>query len=229
MLVPPELRRRKPWLILFSLDASLPRFVKTSFSSLDTLLCESEHTDAASLDRLAADHPPENSLLLYLVDLVEAGEPRVQCAATALLKRYQETDAVFVWPVVRRLLDVLPCAQCWEATLHLLQILPRLPIPFSRAESLCDVLYDLSKHSNIFVRAWAYSGLHRIAELHPAYRSEVSPLLERAAHEETASVRARLRQLPPLADMPLSPRTRIAKRLTTRCSQPLAGVRPSFP
>jgi hypothetical protein len=192
--------------------------VKISFSSLDLLLNESEHSDAALLDRVAAEYPPENRLLLHLVDLAEAGEPRVQCAATALLKRYREGGAVFVRPVVIRLLDILASAQTWEATLHLLQMLVYLPIPLSRTEWLCDVLYDLSRRSNTFVRAWAYSGLHHVADLYPAYRSEVSPLLDRAAHEEAAAVRARLRQLPPLGDMPHTSRAGTAKRLTKGCS-----------
>ena len=75
---------------------------------------------------------------------------------------------------------------------------PHLPIPSGYAEALCDSLRNLSRHQNTFVRAWAYGGLHRLAELYPEYRSEVSPLLEGAKKDEAASVRARLRQLPPL-------------------------------
>jgi len=63
-------------LILFSLGANFPRVVKTSFSSLDLLLNESERADAAFLDLLAGDYPPENKLLLHLVDLAESGRTK---------------------------------------------------------------------------------------------------------------------------------------------------------
>jgi hypothetical protein len=177
------------------------RSVKNSFASFDALLCDSDHTDAATLDRVAADNFPGPDLLFHLIELAESSEPNVQRAATALLKRYQERGTTFDADQVARLLELLPSARHWEATLHLLQMLAHLTIPPSQAESLCDSLRGLSRHRNAFVRAWAYGGLHRLATLYPEYLSEVSPLLDRAAQEEAASVRARLRQLPPLNNL----------------------------
>ena len=173
--------------------------MKTSFVALDALLHQSERFDAAVLDRIAADYPADTDVLLHLVHLAESGEARAQIAGTGLLKRYQERGAKFSSAVVARLLDLLSSAQHWEAALHLLQMLPHLPmIPLSQADALCDSLRDLARHSNKFVRAWAYGGLHRLAQLYPEYRGEISPLLDEAAHREPASVRARLRQLGPL-------------------------------
>jgi hypothetical protein len=159
---------------------------------------ESERFDAASLDRFVADHTADTSLLLDLCRLAESGDPRIQIAATGLLKRYLEHGVPFSDGVVVCLLDLLPSTEHWEATLHLLQILPHLSIPASQADTLCGWLGKLTKHSNAFVRAWAYSGLHRVAKLYPEYRTAITRLLHVAAHEESASVRARLRQLPPL-------------------------------
>jgi hypothetical protein len=189
--------------------------VKISFTALDSLLQDSMFADAAALDRLAADYPPNRAMLVHLVGLAESGEPTLQVASTALLKRYQERGARFDAQIVGRLLDLLPSAVAWEAVLHVLQMLPRLPIPRRQADALCDALRDLSSRRNKFLRAWAYGGLHHLATEFAEYRSDVLPLLERASYEESASVRARLRQLPPLPAAP--------KRLIRRRSEPLAA------
>ena len=178
------------------------RLLKRSFVALDEALSNFEDTGAGTLDRLAADYVPDAGLLRHLVELAESGEVKQQIAATALLKRYRERHIVFEANLVVRLLELIPAAQHWEATLHLLQMLPQLPISPGHADSLCDSLRDLTRHRNTFVRAWAYGGLHGLATLYPEYRCGVAPLLKRAAREEAASVRARLRQLPSLDDMP---------------------------
>jgi hypothetical protein len=73
-----------------------------------------------------------------------------------------------------------------------------LPIPSSCVAELKQSLIGWTLDRNLFVRSWAYSGLHRLAALYPKYRSQIMPLLERAKAEESASVRARLRNLPEL-------------------------------
>ena len=177
---------------------SSTRFMKASFPTLDAVLSDSAGVDAATLDRLAADHLPTAPLLFHLVELAESEEPKIQVAVTGLLKRYQERGATFSDEVAARLLDLLPTVSRWEALLHILQMIAHLPIPANYSESLCDSARELLRHRNTFVRAWAYSALHHLAALYPAYRAEVWPLLEQAAQVEAASVRARLRQLPPL-------------------------------
>jgi hypothetical protein len=177
--------------------------VKTS-TFLSAISDEPECFDAAAMDRFVADHAADTSLLLDLFHLTESGEAGVQIATTGLLKRYLDHRVPLSDALVVRLLDLLPSVEHWEAILHLLQMLSRLSIPHSHADALCGWLRQLTRHSNTFVRAWAYSGLHRVAELHADYRADISPLLEVAAQEESASVRARLRQLPPLDNVPSS-------------------------
>ena len=176
--------------------------MEATFPALDAVLRDSGRVDAATLDRLAIEHSPDTPLLLHLLRLAESEEPRTQIAATALLKRYRERSIIFEERVVTRLLDLLSSPSHWEATLHLLQMLAHLPIASGHTEALCDLARDLLRHRNTFVRAWAYSALHHLAALYPEYRSDVSPLLDRAAQVEAASVRARLRQLPPLDNIP---------------------------
>ena len=171
--------------------------MKASFAALDAFLHQPEPLHAAVLERFAADHPADTHLLLRLFDLAESGETRIQIAAAGLLKRYQARDTAFDTAVTARLFDFLPSARPWEATLYLLQMIPRLPVPPSFADVLSGSLCHLARHPNAFVRAWAYSGLYHVAELYPQYRADVSPLLEKAARGDSPSVRARLRQLRP--------------------------------
>ncbi|MGZ5564902.1 MAG: hypothetical protein ACXWFY_06910 [Chthoniobacterales bacterium] len=168
-------------------------------SQVDALLREfDEGSKNDFLDRIAENYPADLTLLKHLISLAECAEPSLQIAATGLLKRYHLGGAYLPQAAVGRLLDLLAAVEAWESRLHLLQMLAGLEIPQSHAESLCDCLQRFVQDRNKFIRAWAYSGLHRLAELYPEYRAEVAPLLRRASLKEAASVRARLRHLPAL-------------------------------
>jgi hypothetical protein len=152
------------------------------------------------LVRISEDWLPNQKLLQHLVSFAETAEGLAQVASTWLLKRYQEAGAQFPEPLVVRLLELLSAVDPWESKLHLLQMLPGLPIPDSFAAQLKKSLMGWTLYRNLFVRSWAYSGLHRLASLYPNYRPQIVSLLDRAKNKESASVRARLRQLPELGD-----------------------------
>jgi hypothetical protein len=170
----------------------------SAFSALDTLLDEFDGTNIERLVRISEDWRPNPELLQHLVRFAESGDGHSQVGATWLLKRYQETGAQFPEPLVARLLELLKTVDRWESRMHLLQMLPGLLIPNSCADQLKQSLLGWTLERNLFVRSWAYSGLHRLASLYPKFRAQIMPLLERAKTEESASVRARLRQLPGL-------------------------------
>ena len=172
----------------------------SAYSALDTLLDEFDGKNIDRLVRISEAWAPDTKLLQHLVWFAETAEGTSQVGATWLLKRYQERGAEFPEPLVARLLELLMSVNRWESRLHLLQMLPGLPIPSSCAPELKQALVGWTLHRNLFVRSWAYSGLHRLAVLYPKYRGQIAPLLERAKTEESASVRARLRQLGELGD-----------------------------
>jgi hypothetical protein len=175
--------------------------VNASYRALDTSLETCGERRGNVLDRLALHWPADEALLLHLTAFAEQADPLPQMAATGLLKRYMSAGASFPDPVVCRILDLLPAAARWESRLHLLQMLPQVGIPADRTPALHAFLqHCLASEHNRFLRAWTYAGLHRLAALHARYRAEVAALLERAAPTEPASVRARLRRLPALAD-----------------------------
>lgn len=179
----------------------LSKVTMSAFSALDTLLDQYDGKNTDLLVRISEDWLPSQKLLRHLVSFAETAEGVAQVvAATWLLKRYQEAGAQFPEPVVVRLLELLSAVDPWKSRLHLLQMLPGLPIPDSCAAQLKKSLMGWMLHRNLFVRSWANSGLHRLASLYPKYRRQIVPLLDRAKNEESASVRARLRQLPELGD-----------------------------
>ena len=181
---------------------------KISSSALAALLEGDSAQHADVLDRIAADHPADSALLFRLVGLAESCGPEVQVAVTGLLRRYQASGAVFSPRLTGRLIDLIPAVARWEARLHLLQMLPALAVPRHHADPVCEHLSGLLTDRNKFVRAWAYGGLHRLASLHPRYCIGVATLLNRSSIEESASVRARLRQLPPLRSASARPGAR---------------------
>lgn len=172
----------------------------SAFSALNTLLDQYDGKNTDLFVRISEDWLPNQKLLQHLVNFAETAEGPAQVAATWLLKRYQEAGAQFPEPLVLRLLELLSAVDAWESKLHLLQMLPGLPIPDSCAAQLKKSLVGWTLDRNLFVRAWAYGGLHRLASLYPKYRRQIVPLLDRAKDEESASVRARLGQLAQLGD-----------------------------
>ena len=187
--------------VIYRADTHFSSHVKAkgSFLALDASLEQCGDQPASFLDRLAIDWPPDDALLLHLVALIEQGDSPVQAAATGLLKRYLLTrGAALPASALERLFDLLPTLDQWESQLHVLQVLPVLPISARQAEKLRRFLEECLREPNKFVRAWAYGGWHRLASLQPKYRARTIDLLERAGREEAPSVRARLRRLPPL-------------------------------
>jgi hypothetical protein len=170
-----------------------------SIVQVDALLREcDEATKNHVLDGIAARYPADVSLLNHLIVVAESADPSLELATTALLKRYHVAGAHLPASAAGRLIDLLSAVARWESRLQILQMLPTLEIPASHADSLCDCLQRLIRDRNGFIRAWAYSGLHRLASVYPEYRSDVVALLRNAARKDVASVRARLRQLPSL-------------------------------
>ncbi len=167
-------------------------------SEFDVFLSQFDGKSTSLLDQVAKDHPADRSLLLHLGHLAESADPPVQIAASALLKRYLAAGSAFPPSLVKRLLALLSAPVPWESKLHVLQMLPDLRIASRDANPLFKSLCGLLADRNKFVRAWTYNGLHHVARLYPEYHPEVGGLLTRASREEAPSVRARLRQLPPL-------------------------------
>lgn len=154
---------------------------------------DGKHVQA--LESLADRYLDDPSIVDELIAIARCDTPRLQVAATWLLKRLRERDVCFSAAHELGLLDLLPRMLCADARIHLLQLLPSLQIPSDRQITLHRVLYEFLDDQNKFVRAWSYGGLAVLAEQYPTLRDDVATTLSEAEQTESASVCARLRNL----------------------------------
>ena len=127
--------------------------------------------------------------------LAHVADADLQRAATWMLKRHLELGNPLSVGECRSILGSLSVQQDWESKLHLLQCLPYLSIPDEDRVGLEQFLDACVRSDKKFVRAWAYSGLGELALRFPQHREAVDGMLARAGGSETASVRARIRNL----------------------------------
>jgi len=83
----------------------------------------------------------------------------------------------------------------WEAKLHLLQCLPYFCISNTHKKPLEACLKQAIGEDNKFVRAWAFNGFNELALAHQEYRKEVDAILVDALAQESASVKARVKNI----------------------------------
>ena len=88
----------------------------------------------------------------------------------------------------------MAAARKWPAQLHILQMLPRLPLEASDAEMLLEPIEKLTKNKVKFVKAWAYYAFGLMSQLIPELRPEVEQTLQIALEHESAAVKSRIRK-----------------------------------
>ena len=118
-----------------------------------------------------------------------------QRAATWLLKKHLEVGNPLSVAGCRAVFGRLSVQEHWESKLHILQCLPYLDIPEDDIVGLERFLDACLDSERKFVRAWAYNGFNELALRFPRYREKVDGMLARAAESESASVRARIRNM----------------------------------
>ena len=147
-----------------------------------------------SLERFAAAHQSDASLVAELCDFAASDDRNVQAAATWLLKRFGVTGAELSPEQTKTLLRLLLQETSWLSRIHVLQMMDTLLVPTSMAAPLIEALAAQASGANTFIRAWSAHGAAVLADQHPAYRDSVLDLLAAAELDAAPSVRARLRR-----------------------------------
>jgi hypothetical protein len=119
----------------------------------------------------------------------------LQAGATWLLKRHIENQHLPSQAQTARLLLLPDKLVDWQARLHFLQCLSHLSLGHADDAIMASFLRDCLVSDNKFLRAWAYSGFHMLAQHYPQYEKEAHHLLQQATREEAPSVKARVRNL----------------------------------
>jgi len=122
-------------------------------------------------------------------------ERKLQMEASWLLKKYVETrnaiDSDFAFVIYSKILSF----DGWESKLHILQAMPFLPIPSTEKDTVEKFLRICLTDKNKFVRAWAFGGFYLLADQFPEYRDEARQFIDGALINESASIKARIRNV----------------------------------
>ena len=147
----------------------------------------------AALESTYERHSGEEDFVATI--LVHISDVELQRAATWLLKKHVEQGNSLSTAGCRAILGRLSVQKHWESKLHVLQCLPYLDIPEDDSVDLEKFLDACLKSDRKFVRAWAYNGYNELALRFPRHREKVDGMLARAGESESASVRARIRNI----------------------------------
>lgn len=153
---------------------------------------DGKHLDV--LERIAEHYRPNAAHLDELLALADSLSPRMQQAATWLLKRRLETGTRLSNEQIKKLMKLLARLKHWEAVLHACQMIPHLALPRRYKKKMDSFLLKCLKGENKFVRAWAYNGLYELAKQF-GDSAFVLPLLMKGMNDEAPSVRARVRKI----------------------------------
>ena len=157
---------------------------------------EVESCNSASVKELVSIHERYCAIpdyLTRLVSLVRSGRSQVE--ASWLIKRQLETNQTPDSRTCAEVLELLMLDADWQAHLHLLQCMRLLDLSRAPIAALRETVLAKLKSPNKFIRAWAYDGLFRLAQLkHPDAATDLLRISD-AAHNESPAVRARIRKL----------------------------------
>ena len=121
--------------------------------------------------------------------------PSQAIGASWLLKHHLETGETLSQKQVSIIYHSFPKQTEWEARLHLLQLLPKMPIETSERKVVEAFVRRGLSDPNKFIRAWSYNGMYELAKRFPELRGEAQTFFDMALKDESASVKARIKNV----------------------------------
>lgn len=118
----------------------------------------------------------------------------LQNASTWLLKHYVDKKHTLTRNQTVALLPALSAAKTWPAQLHLLQMLPQLPLAKPDLEILLEPIERLMQDKVKFVKAWAYYAFALLTQFAPELRPEAEEIFQMGLEKESAAIKARIRK-----------------------------------
>ncbi len=139
-------------------------------------------------------HRDRPGFLTGLADMLDDAE--LQSGATWLLKHHFDAGGADLGEeLVAAIYSRASGLVQWDARLHVLQCIARMPIAESEKTTVEAFVRVCLEDDAKFVRAWAYSGFCELARRFPELQPEAVNILDEAMTSETAgSVLARVRR-----------------------------------
>lgn len=163
---------------------------------MEILKSELAHWDGREmtlLQNIYAAHSNHPGFIQILTDWSIQNQ-ELQNASTWLLKHYLDKKNTMTRSQTIALLPALAVAKEWPAQLHLLQMLPRLPLAEPDIEILLAPIEDLMQDKVKFVKAWAYYAFALMTQFVPELRPEVEQVFQIGLENESAAIKARIRR-----------------------------------
>jgi hypothetical protein len=161
--------------------------------SLITVMENWDSKSAPAIKAIYDEYCQSPDTSAVLIDCLN--NPKLQRAASWLVKYHIEQGNALPATLLAALDKQIPFAQDWQTRLHILQILPTLPMKALNKITLERFLRVCLADEHKFVRAWAYSNFYLFAQVHEELKDEANDFIRLAMQDETSSVKARIRQV----------------------------------
>ena len=161
--------------------------------TIQDLLAEWDGKSVNDLELIYHKFSVEKDFVDQLIEMLRTVE--LNNGALWLLKHYFESSKRLSAQKIDAVYASLPMSHGWQSKLLFLQCIPYMPIEESHKIPIEQFLKGGIIDSNAFVRAWSYNGFHQLAQQYPEYQKQVQEFFEMALRDETASVKARIRNI----------------------------------
>ena len=170
--------------------------------SLKATLSNWDGRETVQLQEIYNTHHKNPEFIQTLTDW-SINDLAMQNASTWLLKRYLDQKNSFTRAQTLNFLPALAVAKEWPAQLHLLQMLPYLPLAEEDLEILLEPIEQLMQSKVKFVKAWAYYAFGLLTELLLELKDEVAHVFQIGLQNESAAIKVRIRKACEDFDIPV--------------------------
>ena len=161
-------------------------------TSLKGAIIKSDGKSASEIASIYNDYKNSKNFPAILIKLMH--ETPLQKGATWLLKKYIEDNSLRDKDLIQSIYKVCDTLLESESQLHILQCIPHLSISSKQKYPVAKFINKGLGSDNKFVRAWSYGAFFEQSLQHPEFEKEMIEHTNHALTNESASVKARLRQ-----------------------------------
>ncbi|MEL7497450.1 MAG: hypothetical protein AAFN77_07560 [Planctomycetota bacterium] len=123
------------------------------------------------------------------------GEAELEVAATWLLKRYLESEGELTATQTGSIFKQANNISNWESKIQVLQSSPYFKVSKRHLKPWESFVRTQIESSNKLIKAWALTAFAEIAKTFPDYEREANALLDEAAENGSAAIKARVRDI----------------------------------